>query len=69
MFGTHRRGFDWKEVAEVLGITRTVARVSFWSEIRRSRSKKEEAQPSAMAIQEGRGPDTQKVAKPGESRF
>ncbi len=47
----------------------TVARVSFWSEIRRSRSKKEEAQPSAMAIQEGRGPDTQKVAKPGESRF
>ena len=69
MSGTHRKGFTWKEVAEVLRITRTVTRVSFWSEIRRSRSKKEKAQPSAMAIQEERGPDIQKVGKPGESRF
>jgi|CZKY01.1.fsa_nt_gi hypothetical protein len=32
MFGTHRRGFDWKEIAEVLHITRAVARATFWRE-------------------------------------
>ncbi len=48
MFGTHRRGFDWKEIAEVLHMTRTVARATFWREIRHSRSKKDEARPSAI---------------------
>jgi len=28
MFGAHRRGFDWKEIAEVLHITRA-ARATF----------------------------------------
>lgn len=68
MFGTHRKGFTWKEVAEVLHITETAARVGFWSAIRRPRPKKEEAQPSAMAVQEERGPATQKLDTPGESR-
>ncbi len=43
MFGTDRRGFTWKEVAEVLHMTRAVARAAFWREIKRSRSKKGES--------------------------
>jgi hypothetical protein len=33
MFGAHRRGFDWKEIAKVLHVTRAVARATFWREI------------------------------------
>lgn len=69
MFGMHRRGFTWKEVAEVLHLTQTVARGTFWSELRRSRSKKDEAQPSTIVIQEEPAPDAQKAGKPGASRF
>ena len=43
MFGAHHRGFDWKEIAEVLHITRAMARATFWQEIKRSRSKSVEA--------------------------
>ena len=69
MSGTHRRGFTWKEVAEVLRTTRTLAQIGFWSEIRRSRAKKDETPTSAKPTQEENGRDTQKVDKPGESRF
>lgn len=68
MFGAHRRGFDWKEIAEVLHMTRAVARAPFWREIKRPRSKKVEARPPATVGQEGRDPDTLKVAKPEVSR-
>ncbi len=39
MFGAHRRGFDWKEIAEVLHVTQTAARAAFWSEVKRARFK------------------------------
>ena len=39
MFGRDRRGFDWKEIAEVLHLTKTPARAAFWSEIKRARFK------------------------------
>ena len=68
MFGAHRRGFDWKEIADVLHMTRAVTRAPFWREIKRPRSKKVEARPPATVSQEERGPDTLKVGKPGASR-
>ena len=52
MFGARRRGFDWKEIAKVLHVTRAVARATFWREIKRSRSKSVEAQPPAIVIQD-----------------
>jgi hypothetical protein len=51
MSGAHHRGFAWKEVAEVLHITRAAARVTFWREIKSSRSKKGESPPPAIVIQ------------------
>jgi hypothetical protein len=68
MFGTYHRGFDWKEIAEVLHITRAVARATFWREINRSRSKSVEAQPPATVIQGESDSDTLKLGKPRASR-
>jgi len=68
MFGAHRRGFAWKEVAEVLYITRTAARVTFWREIKRSRSKKRESPPPAIVIRGESDSDTLKHRKPRASR-
>lgn len=68
MSGTHRRGFTWKAVAEVLRMTRPVARAAIWNELRRSRTKKDKAQPSAIVIQEERS-DNEKADKPRESGF
>ena len=64
MFGAHRRGFDWKEIAKVLHVTRAVARATFWREIKRSRSKRVEAQPPATVIQDESDSDTLKPSKP-----
>ncbi len=44
MFGRDRRGFNWKEIAEVLHSTKTPARAAFWSEIKRARFKDHEHQ-------------------------
>jgi hypothetical protein len=68
MSGAHRRGFAWKEVAEVLHMTRTVARITFWSEIKRSRSKKGESPLPAIVIQGECDSDTVKRGKPRASR-
>jgi predicted DNA-binding protein (UPF0251 family) len=68
MFGAHHRGFAWKEIAKVLHLTRAVARATFWREIKRSRSKSVEAQPSAIVIQDGSDSDTPKLRKPRASR-
>jgi hypothetical protein len=68
MFGAHRRGFDWKEIAEVLHMTRAVARATFWREIKRSRSKSIEGQPPATVIQNESDSDTMKLGKPRASR-
>jgi len=57
-------GFDWKEVAEVLRVTRAVARATFWREIKRSRPKKVEAQSRVIVVQEEPGPETQKSVTP-----
>ena len=64
MYGADRRGFDWKEIAKVLHITRAVARAAFWREIKRSRSKKVEAQSRVIVIQEEHGPEIQKSVSP-----
>ena len=68
MFGAHRRGFDWKEIAKVLHVTRAVARATFWREIKRSRSKSVEAQPPAIVIQDESDSDAGKLGKPRGSR-
>jgi hypothetical protein len=68
MFGAHRRGFAWKEIAKVLHMTRAVARATFWREIKRSRSKSVESQPSGIVIQDESDLDTPKLRKPGASR-
>ena len=67
MFGAHRRGFAWKEVAEVLHMTRAKARATFWREIKRSRSKKGESPPPAIVIQGETDSDTLKRGKPRAS--
>jgi hypothetical protein len=36
MLGLRTRGFDWKEIAEVLHITQTAARAVFWREVKRA---------------------------------
>jgi hypothetical protein len=68
MFGAHRRGFDWKEIAKVLHVTRAVARATFWREIKRSRSKSVAAQAPATDIQDDRDSDALKLRKPRASR-
>jgi len=68
MFGAHRRGFDWKEIANVLHVTRAMARATFWREIKRSRSKSVEAQPPATVIQDESDSDTPNLRKPRASR-
>ena len=64
MFGARHRGFDWKEIAKVLHITRAVARATFWREIKRSRSKSVEAQPSAIVIKDESDSHAMKPGKP-----
>jgi hypothetical protein len=51
MFDARRRGFAWKEVAEVLHMTRGTAGATFWRGIKRSRSKKGASAPPAIVIQ------------------
>jgi len=68
MFGAHHRRFDWKEIAEVLHMTRAVARATFWREIKRSRSKRVEAQPPAIVPQDKRHSGNLKLGKPRASR-
>jgi len=68
MFGAHHRGFDWKEIAKVLQMTRAVARATFWREIKRSRSKSVEAQPPATVIRDESDSDTLTLGKPRPSR-
>jgi len=67
MFGAHRRRFEWKEIAEVLHMTRAVARATFWREIKRSRSKSE-AQPPAIVPQDKGHSGNLKLGKPRASR-
>lgn len=67
MFGARYRGFDWKEFAEVLRLPRAAAQASFWSEIRRSSSKRKKAQSLEIVIQKERGPELPKVRKHGGS--
>jgi hypothetical protein len=68
MFGAHRRGFAWKEVADVLHMTRAVARATFWREIKRSRPKKDGSPPPAIVFQGETDSDTLKRGKPRASR-
>jgi hypothetical protein len=68
MFVAHRRGFAWKEVADVLHMNRVVARATFWREIKRSRAKKGESPPRAIVIQGETDSDTLKRGKPRASR-
>jgi hypothetical protein len=68
MLGAHSRGFDWKEIAEVLHITRAAARATFWREIKRSRSKTVEAQPPAIVSHGESDSDTLKLGKARGSR-
>lgn len=62
MFGARRRGFDWKEVAKALHVTRALANTTFWREIKRLNSKKAESQPPASLSDKERDPDTKKIA-------
>ncbi len=64
MLDAHHRGFDWKEVAEVLRMTRAVARVTFSQEIKRARSKSVTAQRRAVI----RGESDSDVLKPTKPR-
>lgn len=68
MLGAHSRGFDWKEIAEVLHITRAAARAKFWREIKSSRSKNVKAQPPATVIQDESDSDQAKHGKPRAPR-
>ncbi|MGD1082272.1 MAG: hypothetical protein ABR881_28475 [Candidatus Sulfotelmatobacter sp.] len=68
MFGAFRRGFDWKEIAKVLHVTRVVARATFWREIKRSRLKSVEAQPPATVIQDESDSNAAKRGKQRASR-
>jgi len=45
MSGVDRKGFDWKEIAEVLHISGASARVTFSREVQRLRAKPVDSQP------------------------
>ena len=68
MLGAHRRGFDWKEVAKVLHMSRATVRATFSQEIKRARSKDAQAPQSARVIQEQSDSGAQKIRKPRVSR-
>ena len=68
MSGTDRRGFDWKETAEALHLTRVAARSSFWREVKRSRPRRGEAKPSAIDMRDERDSDALKLRKPKAAR-
>ena len=65
MLGARSRGFDWKEIAKVLRITRGAAGATFWREIKRSRSKTIEIQPPRICRQKEKDSDT---LKPGRQQ-
>jgi hypothetical protein len=46
------RGFDWKEIAEVLHISGVSARVIFWREVQCLRSETADRQPRATIHQQ-----------------
>jgi hypothetical protein len=52
MSGADRRGFDWKEIAEVLYISGVSARVIFWREVQHLRAKTVDSQPRAIIHQQ-----------------
>jgi hypothetical protein len=52
MSGADRRGFDWKEIAEVLHFSGVSARVTFWREVQRLRAKPVDSQPRAIIHQQ-----------------
>ena len=64
MLGARSRGFDWREVAKVLRITRDAASATFWREIKRPRSKGIEIQPPATGGQNETEPVTLKPGRP-----
>jgi hypothetical protein len=68
MYGEHRTGFDWNEVAKVLRMTRAAARLTFWREIKRSRSKSIEARAPAIDSRNETDSDTLKLGKARTSR-
>jgi hypothetical protein len=68
MYGEDRRGFDWKEVAKVLRMTRAANRLTFWREIKRSRAKSIEAGAPAIDCRDETNSDSLKVAKARASR-
>jgi hypothetical protein len=64
MLGARSRGFDWREIAKVLRITRDAASATFWREIKRPRSKGIEIQSPATGGQNETEPDTLKPGRP-----
>ena len=68
MLGARSRGFDWREIAKVLRITRDAASATFWREIKRPRSKGIDVQPPATGGQNETNLDTLKPGKPRASR-
>lgn len=56
MLRAHRRGFDWKEIAAGLHMTRALAPATFWREIKRPRSEKADAPRPATVTQRDRDP-------------
>jgi hypothetical protein len=55
MAGADRRGFDWKEIAEVLHISGVSARMIFWREVQRLRAKPVDSQPRVIIRQQESG--------------
>ena len=64
MFGARRRGFDWKEVAKVLQMTRATVQATFLQKIKRARSKDAQAPQLARVIQQQNDSGAQKIRKP-----
>ena len=68
MLGARSRGFDWREIAKGLRITRDAASATFWREIKRPRSKGIEVQSPATEGQNETEPDTMKPGRPRAAR-
>ena len=68
MLAARSRGFNWKEIAKVLRITRDAASATFWREIKRPRTKSVAAQPPATVIQDESDPNNLKPGKPRVAR-
>jgi hypothetical protein len=66
MSGSDRKGFDWKEIADVLHIAGVSSQVTFWQEVQCLRAKNVDLAPLAIDHDKASDSNGGKRDKPGK---